>query len=153
MCCKNNPGSVRYLKRKMEKAGGWMTFWKVRASGGGGGLYALYGTGGWRTPGTKRANAVKRTGRMLERVLGGPLLDPENVHAGIHVYRRRQDAQYTAELYKYRVVIPVRCHVGDLIASSSVQHWQDLTAVFCKVTLWKRDYERAVRKLRRRVSR
>ena len=148
MCCLNNPGSVRYLKRKMEKAGGWMTFWKVRRRGGnrGGGIYPLFGVGGWRSPGVKAAKAVMIGNEYPERVAKAPILERKAVHAGIHVYRYYEDAECNASVGGDCVLIPVRCHVGDLIAASEAD-WYGATAVFRKVTVGKRDYERAVRKV------
>ena len=86
----NNPGSVRYLKRKMEKAGGWMTFWKVRRRGGnrGGGIYPLFGVGGWRSPGVKAAKAVMIgiCNEYPERVAKAPILERNGIMGGILIF-------------------------------------------------------------------
>jgi hypothetical protein len=71
------------------------------------------------------------------------------INKGIHVYLSKKPADALCARYKNHVVVPVKCRKEDLVkASLSIPKYRSAQAVFMKVEITQKNWDRLVEKKR-----
>lgn len=140
MCCFSNRRATLNLAKKMNDAGGKMTFWKVIDKHGVSILYTYAWKAGinravfrdWKEPSWYKLWTDKHVVWYKENI---------EIHEGIHVYTNLKQAQ------KYiggpNFLLEVECDVKDLVGSEKVKEQAFYTsAVFTKVKVTAKEWKK-----------
>jgi len=144
MCTRYSKEATRYLRQKMQKAGGKMVFWKVykrRRTN----LGCYFRKATVKNPGIIKSDRLnQKPGHDdLDGHRASPIYPPIiTLYRGIHVYRKKKDALHEADTCRLPVsVVPVVCKVDNLVGAEGAWRTQPC-AVFMKVRIRPKDWRK-----------
>lgn len=155
MCLSHDPGRTRKLAARLEKKG-YVIGYKVlrRYLGSLESIYKIWY--GWK-PGWNKASDKKRQFFITQAnrfgMKNNKSVKYSNVrkytpiYEGIHICTNKKAAQSILNDFSpyYTIIVPVKCYKNDFISSGYFNDRTDSpSAVFTKVFLTKKDYEKAL---------